>query len=118
MIPEEVSKKREPDPIEKPEAKRPKTVNNDNVPNKVTFVLEKEFKSPISLSAVKFSPNGKFIACAGTQLSSFLSCLFLVATDNTIKILDVDALNNMCHVLKGHTAGNINNNNRSTSRLA
>jgi COMPASS component SWD3 len=89
MMTEEISKKRDPEPIlEKPEAKRPKTNKADS--ERVTFVYEKEFKSQTALSAVKLSPSGKYIACA--------------SSDNTVKIMEVDTLNN-CLTLKGHAGG-------------
>jgi COMPASS component SWD3 len=84
---EEVSKKRDPEPIqEKPETKRPKL----DVPDTLTFVFEKEYKSNSALSAVKLSPNGKYIACA--------------TADNVVKILESDSLA-LCNTLKAHTAG-------------
>jgi len=54
------------------------------------FTLIKEWKSPTALSAVKYSMNGKFLACA--------------SADNTIKIYEAESFN-ICHTLKGHALG-------------
>jgi len=90
---EEVSKKREADVISKVSADAQQTVPEPKklkIQDELQFVLEKEWKSDTVLSVVKYSHNGKYLACA--------------SSDKTITIYEADTFK-PCHVLKGHALG-------------
>jgi hypothetical protein len=59
----EASKKREAtDTL--PNTSATKKPKNDTIDADLNYLLQKDWKSPVPLSAVKYSPNGLYLACA------------------------------------------------------